>query len=251
VLRAEIAAAFMLLTRLPVGWIARGGSRPQPARCVWAYPVVGLVVGGIGAGAYLLCHRVGMPAALGAVWTLVVTMLATGALHEDGLADTADGFGGGRSPERKLQIMRDSRIGSYGTLALLLSVAIRGVCIAALAQPGRVAPALIAAGALARGSIGVLLLALPPARPDGLAATLRERDPVRTGLGPAVAVAVAFVLLPGKLAGGAVVASGLAALALGGLARRQIGGYTGDVLGAGAVTAECAVLTLLAATWRA
>ena len=250
-LRAELAAAFMLLTRLPVGWLARGEALPEPARCVWAYPVVGLVVGGIGAGAYLLCHRIGMPPELGAVWTLAATMLATGALHEDGLADTADGFGGGRSRERKLQIMRDSRIGSYGTLALVLSVAVRVTCIAALAHPARVAPALVAAGALARGSIGVLLLALPPARPDGLAATLRERDPVRTALSPAVAAAVAFVLLPGGLAGGAVAVSGLTALALGGLARRQIGGYTGDVLGAGAVTAECVVLTLLAAAWRA
>ena len=250
-LLSELAAAFMLLTRLPVGWLARDGAPPDPARCVWAYPVVGLVVGGIGAGVYLLCYWSGMPPALGAVWTLMAAILATGGLHEDGFADTADGFGGGRSPKRKLEIMRDSRIGSYGTLALVLSVAMRGICIAALAHPARVVPALVAAGALARGGIGIQLLVLPPARLDGLAAALRERDPVRAALGPAVAAAAAFVLLPVGLAVGAVVVSGLAVFALAGLAHRQIGGYSGDVLGAGVVASECVVLTVVAVAWRA
>jgi adenosylcobinamide-GDP ribazoletransferase len=241
----------MLLTRFPMGWLARGGELPEQARCVWAYPLVGLVVGGVGAGAYLLCDWIAMPPALGAVWTVMAMVLATGALHEDGLADTADGFGGGRSPERKLQIMRDSRIGSYGALALILSVAVRGAGIAALAQPARVAPALVAAGALARAGIGILLLVLPPVRPDGLAAGLRERGLMRTALGPMMAAVAAIVLLPGGPAVGAIAASGLAALALAAIARRQIGGYTGDVLGACAVAIECIVLTLLAAAWRA
>ncbi len=249
-LRAELAAAFMLLTRLPVGWFAGNRVPPDQAFCIWAYPVVGAAVGGIGALAYLLCARIGMTPALAAVWTLAALLLATGALHEDGLADMADGFGGGRSPERKLEIMRDSRIGSFGALALLLSVAIRVVSVSALVQPGRVAPALVAAGALARGGIGLLLLALPPARPDGLAAALRERRPARTAMGPALAAAVAVALLPLRLALGAVAAGGLAALALAALTRRQIGGYTGDVLGACAVVVECVVLTLLAAAWH-
>ncbi len=250
-LRAELAAAFMLLTRLPVGWLdGDDGVPPDQARCIWAYPVVGAAVGAIGALAYLLCSRIGMPPALAAVWTLAALLLATGALHEDGLADMADGFGGGSSPERKLEIMRDSRIGSYGALALLLSVAMRAVSIAALVQPSRVAPALVAAGALARGGTGILLLALPPARPDGLAASLRERRPARAALGPALAAAVAVVLLPLGLALDAVAASGFAALALAAVARRQVGGYTGDVLGACAVAVECVVLTLLAAAWH-
>ena len=251
-LRAELAAAFMLLTRLPVGWIARGDEVPpaEQARCVWAYPLVGLVVGGLGAGTYALCNRLGMPPALGAVWTLAAMVLATGALHEDGLADTADGFGGGRTPKRKLEIMRDSRIGSYGALALLLSLAARGAGIAALAHPARVAPALVAAGALGRGGIGVLLLALPPARPDGLAAALGRSDPARTAAAPLIAAAAAVVLLPLGVAAGAVAAAGVTALALSALARREVGGYTGDVLGACAVAVECVVLTLLAAAWR-
>jgi adenosylcobinamide-GDP ribazoletransferase len=240
----------MLLTRLPVGWLARDGSPPGFARCIWAYPVVGLVVGAIGALAYVACNRVGMPPALAAVWTLAATALATGALHEDGLADTADGFGGGGSRDRKLEIMRDSRIGSYGALSLVLSVAVRGTCIAALAHPARVAAAVVVAATLARGSILVLLLVLPPARPDGLGAALHDCDPVRAAFGVAVAAVAAVVLLPEGRAVGAVATSVLVALALAVLAHRQIGGYSGDVLGAGVVAAECAVLTVLAAAWR-
>ena len=101
--------------------------------------------------------------------------LATGGLHEDGLADTADGFGGGRTPGRRLEIMRDSRIGSYGAMALLSAFAVRGVAIAAIAEPARVAAALVASGALGRGAILLVLRLAPPARADGLSARAGRR----------------------------------------------------------------------------
>src|SRR5271168_821970 len=100
----------MLLTRLPVG--RSGGS--DLARTVWAFPVVGLVVGLLGGLVYWALARLGVPAFLAASWAFVAILLVTGAFHEDGLADTVDGFGGGRTRERKLEIMRDSRIGAYG-----------------------------------------------------------------------------------------------------------------------------------------
>lgn len=242
----ELVAAAMLLTRLPL-WRLAPGPPPGPARCIWAYPVVGAVVGGIGAGTYFASAVIGLPPALSALWTLVAMMCVTGALHEDGLADTADGFGGGRSRERKLEIMRDSRIGTYGALAVMMAVAIRGAGIAALARPLPVAAALVAAGALGRGGILVMLLVLRPARPDGLGATLREHRPARLAAGLALALAAALALLPGRAALDAVSLSLLTSLGIAALARRQVGGYSGDVLGAGAIAAECAVLTVLAA----
>jgi adenosylcobinamide-GDP ribazoletransferase len=233
----------MLLTRLPVRWLARGQAPAELADSVWAFPLVGAIVGGIGGAAYWAFFRLGLPPAVAAVWTLAVLLLTTGALHEDGFADTADGFAGGRTPEKKLEIMRDSRIGAFGALALMLSLAARGTAVAALAAPANVAAALVALGALGRGAILVVLLVLPPARADGLAAGLTPRFG-RSAVGLASAA-----LLP--LACGAAWAC-LAAVAVAVLlawtARQQIGGHTGDVLGATSVATECVVLSLLAAT---
>ena len=241
----EFVAAATLLTRLPL-WRLAPGLPPDPARCIWAYPVVGAVVGGIGAGVYCAIARIGLPPALSALWTLVAMMCVTGALHEDGVADTADGFGGGRSRERKLEIMRDSRIGTYGALALIMTIAIRGAGIAALARPLPVATALVAAGALGRGAIIMMLLALKPARIDGLAASLGTISLARAAIGLGLAAIVAFALLPGGVAVGVIAPSAVVSLAFAALSRRQIGGYSGDVLGACAALVECVALTLLA-----
>lgn len=242
----ELVAAFMLLTRLPVGWI--GPARPDDAfaGAVWAYPIVGAAVGAIGAGVYVLGIRIGLPVSFAAVCALGATILATGGLHEDALADTADGFGGGRSRGQKLEIMHDSRVGSFGVLALVLSVAARGTAIASIAVPGKVAMALIGGGSLARGAMLVLILLLAPARADGLGAGLRATGKLRLLVGLVLSGMGAFFLLPYRVAAGATAVALLAALGLGVLAWRQIGGYTGDVLGATEVTAECAVLGLLA-----
>jgi adenosylcobinamide-GDP ribazoletransferase len=244
--RAELAAAIMLLTRLPAGWLA-GGQQAELAVSVWAFPPVGAAVGGIGAAAFWLGSRVGLPPSVNAVWTLAAMLAATGALHEDGLADTADGFLGGRTPDKRMEIMRDSRIGSFGALALMLALAARGTAIAAIASPGRVAAALVAAGALGRGAILIVLLLLAPARQDGLAAGLRDAPIGRAAAGLGLAAAAAFVLLPGATALWSCVAAAAVALALAWTSTRQIGGYTGDVLGAASVAAECVVLSLAAA----
>ncbi len=91
-----------------------------------------LVVGLIGAVVYVLAHRAGLPAWPAAALSVAATLFATGCLHEDGLADTADGFGGGKTREQKLDIMRDSRIGTYGVCALALSLLIRVSALASL-----------------------------------------------------------------------------------------------------------------------
>lgn len=242
----DLTNAFMLLTRLPVARFGRVDEPPDLSRCVWAFPVVGLVVNGIGGLAYWLAHRCGMSSSLAASWTLVATMATTGALHEDGLADTADGFGGGATPARKMEIMRDSRIGSYGVLALLLSVVIRVTALAALGQPAVVLITLIAAGFLGRCGILLLLKVFEPARADGLGAAVGRPSARSVAVGLSLTVVGSFVFLP-LVPAVAVLVLGLGTtLIFGVVSKRQIGGYTGDVLGASEVITECVVLTAAA-----
>jgi adenosylcobinamide-GDP ribazoletransferase len=242
----DLRTAVMLLTRLPVG---RGGPEaPDLTRAVWAYPVVGALVGALGGLALAGLTALGLPAAAAAILAVAVQALATGGFHEDGLADCFDGFGGGWTRARKLEIMKDSRLGSYGALALILTLALRVQALALLAAAGAwpAFAAVLAAGALSRGSIVALLCALPAARPDGMGSVAG-----RPGGGVAAAGLI-LALAPLALTGDAA-AAGLAlgaAVAIGGgfawLARRQIGGYTGDVLGAGQQLTETTALLALA-----
>lgn len=243
----DLRDAFQLLTRLPLGWIGEPEQPPDLKRLVWAYPVVGAVVGAIGGLAYWIAAAIGCPPVLAALWSLAVLVLVTGAFHEDGLADMADGFGGGATRERKLEIMRDSRTGSYGVIAVVLALGLRAAAIALIAEPGAVAAALVVTGAASRGAIVGLLLLLPPARADGLAAAGGGPYPPAAAAGLVLAGLATIVLAPAGAILVALVAAAAGCLAVAALARRQIGGYSGDVLGATAQVAECLVLTALAA----
>ncbi len=228
----------MLLTRLPAGRLV-GAAAVETSRVVWAFPLAGALVGAGGAAMLAGGRAAGLPPALAAVWAVAAMTLLSGALHEDGLADMADGFGGGATQARKLEIMRDSRIGSYGALALMLATAIRVFAIA-----GVPAVALVAAAAVSRGAVAVPLLLLGPAREGGLGALVLGaglRRWVCLGLGAAVALAA----LPVGQATAGLAGSLVAALVVSGLARRQIGGFTGDVLGGCVVAAECVGLTAM------
>jgi len=244
----DLISAFVLLTRLPAGWV--GSSSSDLARSVWAFPVVGLVVGLIGALVYWLLHGLGVPAWLASSWALASILIVTGAFHEDGLADTSDGFGGGKTRERKLEIMRDSRIGSYGAVALGLSLLIRIGALASLGRPHAVLIALIVTAMAGRaGMIGPLLI-LAPARADGMASGMGHVPHWSAALGLGlVGLALLFLLPFGGALAVAVAAAG-ASLALAWMARAQIGGHTGDVLGAAEVIVECVTLTALTAVLR-
>jgi adenosylcobinamide-GDP ribazoletransferase len=236
----------MLLTRLPVERFSRPGEAPDMARCVWAFPVVGLAVSLAGGLCYWLASRLGVPPALAAIWSLAAMLAITGVFHEDGLADTADGFGGGATAARKLDIMRDSRIGSYGALALLLSSLMRLAATAAIGRPGAVLIGLVLAGMLGRSAMVLLLLLLPPARPDGMGASMGRPRTASAVVALTLAGAVPFICLPAGIALVAVALAGGAALVVARLATTQISGYTGDVLGAAEVIVECVVLTVVA-----
>lgn len=245
---ADLAAAAGLLTRLP---LAPAGELPgsdsagsHPARC---YPLVGATVGLVTGLAYAVAAWLALPAFAAALVALAAAILLTGALHEDGLADVADGFGGGSDRERKLAIMRDSRIGSYGVLALVLVLAARGGALAAIAQPGAVLAALVAAHALSRGGLAVLMWGLPPARSDGLAVATGRPGGADVLAAAVLGVLPVLLLLPLEAAVVALVACAALQGAMALTARRQIGGVTGDVLGAAQQLGEAAVLLVACA----
>ncbi|MGA2054737.1 MAG: adenosylcobinamide-GDP ribazoletransferase [Bradyrhizobium sp.] len=242
----DVRIAVSLSTILPVG-SAKPIDNGEVARASWALPVAGLVVGLVGAAVYAIAHRVGLPAGVAAVLALAATMLVTGALHEDGFADTLDGLGGGKSREQKLEIMRDSRIGTYGACALIISIALRWSALATIAGPAAVAVALLVAHAAARAALPVFMWLVPPARPDGLSAGAGQ-PPAQSAIIAAslgvLCLAVGFG--PGKTIMALILLS-IGALIWGFMAKRQIGGQTGDILGALEQAGEIVVLLVATA----
>lgn len=237
----DIAVATRFLTRLPLGGGGReaDGSLAAAAR---TFPVVGA---GIGLAAAVVLHGasgIGLYPLAAALAALAASALLTGALHEDGLADVADGFGAGTTPARTLEIMSDSRIGSFGVLALVFAVGLKAGALAGMSGPGLAAAALIAAGAASRAALPAVMYRLDVAKADGLAHAAgrpsRDGASIAAGLG-----ALATLFLLGWSTGlVALAAAAVAGSAVALLARRRIGGYTGDVLGAVQQAAETAFL---------
>jgi adenosylcobinamide-GDP ribazoletransferase len=241
---ADIGAALALLTRLPVPLDHRRAAA-RGARAAWAWPLAGAVVGALAGVLGEVCLALGLPSGIVAAAVLATLALLTGALHEDGLADTADGLWGGSSRAARLDIMRDSRLGSYGALALILAVLARWSGICAL-EGGLIAP-LVAVGAVSRAPMAAALWGLGPARAAGLAAA-QGRAPAAAALGAAGLALGLAVLATGAAGLVLAVAAALGALAVLALARARIGGQTGDILGASQQLADLAALAMLAAT---
>jgi adenosylcobinamide-GDP ribazoletransferase len=166
-------------------------------------------------------------------------------LHEDGLADVGDGFGGGRDRESKLEIMRDSRLGTYGALILMVSFAAKLSALATLPEVA-IVQSLIAAHALARGVLPAMSMSLPYARKDGLAANAGRPGAATAATAAALALLIALLSLPWVEALHAALLTVAIAVGMGWLAQRQIGGQTGDVLGGAEQVGETAILVLLA-----
>lgn len=252
--REDLLAALAFLTRLPWPQPARSPEGPGVTRVVtlgeaaWAFPLVGAVIGIIGGIVYLIASILGLPALAAALLAVAATALATGALHEDGLADSADGLGGGNTREEKLAIMRDSRTGVYGALALIFSVALRVVALNQIVDPWQVLGALIAAHALARATSPVAMRFLEPARSDGLGASAGRPEQNIVMIAGAIGVLIALFSAGIRPGLGAIIATALAACAVGWVTWRQIGGYTGDTLGAIEQAGEIAAL-LAIASW--
>ena len=241
----DFRTAVAFLTRLPMPH--PDGATPQNfVRAHRMFPVVGALIGAVVGLLCLGLRYIGVPDLAAAALALGGSAILTGALHEDGLADVADGFGGGRNLESKLEIMRDSRLGTYGAMILLVSFAAKLSALAAIPD-GYVVPALIAAHALARGVLPAMSMNLPYARTDGLARNAGQPDAVTSVIAGGLALLIALLSLSWTNALCTALAAGLSAFAMARLAMRQIGGQTGDVLGGAEQVSETAILVLLSA----
>jgi adenosylcobinamide-GDP ribazoletransferase len=245
-MRAQVALFFTALgyfTRLPVpAWVTWSPERMK--HCVRYLPLVGWVVGGAGAASLYLLAQV-LPASVAVILSMAVTVRLTGALHEDGLADTCDGLGGGWDKAQVLAIMKDSRIGSYGAIGIVLMLLAKAAVLVELASasPALTAAALLAAHPLSRLAATAVLHALPYARNDdggkaGAVVRRLKRGELMLAGGFGLVPAAALLDLPQGLA-----ALALATLVTAWLARvflRRLGGHTGDLLGAVQQAAELA-----------
>lgn len=234
----DVPVALVLLTRLPLPALP-DRAFAHSARATWAYPVVGLVLGLIVALLASLLTALGAAPSVVAGLVLAALIMLSGAMHEDGLADTADGLWGGHDRARRLEIMKDSRIGAYGVLALIVAMGLRWLGLTEVSLSG-----LITALVVSRAMMVPLMATLPHARDDGLARSVGRagRIPTLTALLIATACAIALEGAAGlaALCIAAVVAASMRSLAL-----RKIGGQTGDILGATQITTEIAVLLTL------
>ncbi|WP_442583244.1 adenosylcobinamide-GDP ribazoletransferase [Mesorhizobium sp. ASY16-5R] len=258
----DIGFCILFFTRLPLPEMRLADRKLS--RAIWAAPVAGWIVATIGGAVFWIATGLGVPAGPAAALVLAATMLVTGCLHEDGLSDTADGFGGGRNRERILEIMRDSRIGAFGACALGLTILLRWSALAALAAgpaanvatgseaaysaSAAVLAALIAAHGGSRAMLPIFLQRLPPARTDGLSAGAGMVE------GPAANAALALGLLSLLALGlsAALVAAVLLAaafFAFRALCLKKIGGQTGDAAGALQQGAEIIILLVACAVF--
>jgi adenosylcobinamide-GDP ribazoletransferase len=217
--------------------------------CARWFPVAGLLIG-LGPAIVWAVSVQWFPPVLAAGLAIAAGMALTGALHEDGLADTADGLGGGRSRERALEIMRDSSIGTYGAAALIISIGLRWAALAMLPTMAGAA-ALVIAHSVARGSMTIALNRSGYAREKGTG-ELVSRGVADSELGLTLVIAGLIASLLGGWAGlaAAVVGPAMAALLHMRVARR-LGGYTGDTLGAMEQVCEVTVLLVLCGLWSA
>ena len=240
----DIPLALVLLTRLPLPHLPKHVFARQAASA-WAFPVVGLVIGTLACGAGSALLGLGLPPAAVAGVMLAVLIMTTGAMHEDGLADTADGLWGGFTRERRLEIMKDSHIGTYGVLALFVVQLLRFTGLAGLIASGGLWPVLLAP-VYSRALMPVLMWALPNARGSGLSQSVGAPRGVTCGIGLVLGVGFAVIWL-GAVAFWPLLISTLVVLALALTARAKIGGQTGDILGASQQLAEVSLLLTLVA----
>ena len=249
----DLAAALRFCSRLPVPPLpgeADPHAVPDVRRLARMLPLAGATIGAFGGAVLFIALALGLGPWVSAALAIAALTVVTGALHEDGLADAADGFGGGATRERRLEIMRDSRIGSFGAAALFLAFALRIAALATLAarlDALGAAAAVVHAAALSRTAELIPLALSPSARTDGASASFGRPSPAALARAALIAAAVALLLVLAAalpLTGVALGFELAAAVAFGmtRLSNRLIGGQTGDVAGAVQQLGEIAAL---------
>lgn len=236
---SDISAALGLLSRLPIK-VNKEDAQSRGAAAAWAYPIAGAIIGFIAAIAGWLSILLNLPD-IAVAGVILATMIAlSGAMHEDGLADTFDGLWGGYMVERRLEIMKDSSIGAYGVIALVLSLLVRLGLIYTLVEFGYIW-FIVAIAALSRAPMVLIMAQMEHARTDGLSQDVGRPSIETALLACFCALAIGFVILGGAILHGTVLAA-IFCVALAIIAQNKINGQTGDILGASQQFAEIAFL---------
>ncbi len=232
-----IAGSISFLTVIPVPHVAV--SPTLTARFLGLFPLIGAVIGALLGGMGIWLDQI-LPAGPVAALLIAGSALITGGLHLDGVMDTADGVLGGRSPEQRLTIMRDSRIGAFGVIAGGVAILGQFACLSELSGYARFT-ALVVAAAMSRWAMLIALTIFPAARTSGVGATFHAAATRAAGIAGTLFV-ILLALVSGRLGLIALAASTVAMLGCGHLLTRQLGGLTGDSYGAIAVITETVTL---------
>jgi len=238
----DVILTLTLLTRLPLGKFLQADFDRQ-ASAAWAFPIAGLAVSSIAAIVALVTLSMGLNAALIAGLTLISLMITTGGLHEDGLADTVDGFWGGHSIESRLKIMSDSTIGTYGILALISTIGLRWIALTLL-LPVSVLP-LLAVAALSRAGMCAMMAWVPLAKKSGISAAIGSPPVASVAMASFIALTVGWLIL-GAIILPVVLIAILVFSSIAILTQQKICGQTGDVLGAAQQVCETVCLVFIA-----
>lgn len=241
----DLLMALRFYSRLPTGNAPH--EKPNLGRVAIILPLASFVIGLPPLAALLLLELAGVPTFFAAAFAIGVMVIVTGAMSEDALADAADGLFGGHTVEQRLDIMKDSRHGTYAVAALTLFLVLRVAAVGSIVAPLEAAALLITAPLIARSGALWLTVALPAARSGGAAAAAGRVAPRTFAIGLALSAVVSFATA-GFAVGllGLVLAYGLCALVTLGwvtLCRRLVGGQTGDLIGALQALLEIAALT--------
>ena len=238
---SQMRLAMMMLTRLPVGYL--NDPVPTLAQARWAFPLIGLPVGLICWAVFSGAIALGLPPLTLGVIAVAAMAFITGGLHFDGLSDFADGLGG-RDTEQRLEIMRDSRIGSYGALVMILVSLAMASAIGTMVSGIQALLAFLLMAVASRMLMLAVLDLLPPARTDGLGKS--ASGTARLWI-PGLALLVGLTLIWGFAALGVLAAMAFVAVMIAQLARKRLGGQTGDVLGAIQLSTETTGWVLISA----
>ncbi len=247
----DLMAALMFLSRIPVPWEKISPDPPDLTRAFWAFPLVGLVLGSLSGLAALIAHLLGLSSLLSVIIGISIGIILTGALHEDGLADTIDGLGGGSTNEEKLEIMRDSRIGTYGTIALVICLMLRLGALLSLANESLLYmfAGFAVSSSIGRGMIVFLRSMSEPASETGLSTLTEKTEGGILWAALGIAFFSAVVLSPIWVAVFGFALCILLTYLINQFIVKKLGGITGDILGATEQTCEMGFLLLFAAMW--
>ena len=233
----------VFLTRIPAPPWPKASSY-KISECSWGFPIAGVLVALIGGIAFSFCSWLNLPSLVSGLVAIVTMTIATGGLHEDGLADFVDGIFGGETPKKRMEIMSDSRIGVFGTIAIIFSFICRASLITAIEKPLLVLGALTAAAAISRAMLPIIMSFSQPAKTTGIAFEFGKPSLIDWCGGIALAVFIVILSAPAAWLM-CLITAVLGAVIIAWISEKKIQGYTGDSLGASQQISELFALAII------